>query len=437
MTTVLDAPLLRDDFYCSLLAYCPMTHSLAVGLGNRVYIWSEAYEVRPMTSATNSSAYLTSLTFSSSQGRRAILASGRGDGQVTLWSMFEPEPRFEAQQPHPIACLAWRPTTTIRLSQRNETSTKLVATEELLVGDEVGNVYYYVVEWPDEEDRENEEWHGAMKMLARISVHSQQICGIAWSPDGSLFATGGNDNACCLFEVSSLEIWRLEALSAEYGPDEIHRNGPEGFRRHYLVPGRGRIAAITMGQEKHKWIHGAAVKAIAFCPWQRGLIATGGGSNDRCIHFFHTDSGACLATITVCAQVTSLLWSTTRREICATFGYAQPEHRFRIAVFSWPDCQQVVAIPWTNSLRALYAVPYPGGPNETMTRKSRSEGGPWLSRTAEEGCLVVAGSDQSIKFHEVWADHRKSIGGSKGLLGGSDILEALEGFDKEGHEVIR
>jgi hypothetical protein len=95
----------------------------------------------------------------------------------------------------------------------------------------------------------------------------------------------------------------------------------------------------------HSFRHSAAVKAIAFAPWQPNLLATGGGSNDRRIHFFHTGSGATLALINVFSQVTSLVWSTTRREIVATFGYSQPEHEIRIAVFSWPSCECVVRIP--------------------------------------------------------------------------------------------
>ncbi len=49
----------------------------------------------------------------------------------------------------------------------------------------------------------------------------------------------------------------------------------------------------------------------------------------------------------------------------------------------------------------------------------------------------MASSDESVKFHEIWTGSRKSTGGSAGLLGGSDILEGLEGIDKEGLEVIR
>jgi hypothetical protein len=58
-----------------------------------------------------------------------------------------------------------------------------------------------------------------------------------------------------------------------------------------------------------------------------------------------------------------------------------------------------------------------------------------MSRTTQEGCIVVA-SDETVNFHEVWSADRKATVGGKGLLGGSCILEGLEGIDKEG-EIIR
>lgn len=334
----------------------------------------------------------------------------------------------------------------------------MMSTEELLVGDEVGNIYYYSIEWMSKQQVDIHGWTGAMTLLAKITVHSQQICGLAWSHDGEYFATGANDNACCLFEVKSIltppndspqedsAIYRspLQTLLGGFGlpnfiartrtHSEIMETVADGVHatRSRVIPGQSGSLVIGEGRQKHKWMHSAAIKAVAFCPWQRGLIATGGGSNDRAIHFYHTFSGACLATINVHAQVTSLIWSTTRREIAATFGYAQPDHPYRVAVFSWPDCRQIVAIPWGNDLRALYAIPYPGGPGETTNM-----GETLYSRTREEGCIVVACSDESVKFHEVWSGARRSTGGNLGLLGGSDILESLEGIDKEGAEIIR
>lgn len=319
--------------------------------------------------------------------------------------------------------------TTIRPSRCPTHPGIQVNTEDLLVGDEIGNIYYYSVEWPDSWEISRSSWSGAMTLLARITIHTQQICGLSYSCDGVMFASGGNDNLCCLFKTSS--VLRGPNEKAEEVEEVFF--GADGTRRVHSLSGRPGIKQLTTGSEKHRWVHGAAVKAIAFCPWRDGLVATGGGSNDKCIHFYHTTSGTCLATISVQAQVTSLIWSTTRREIAATFGYAQPEHPYRIAVFSWPGCKQVAAIPWEGEHRALFAISYPGGPNESHTSR---EGGRGLTRTAREGCIVVASSDESVKFHEVWTASPKATVGGEGLLGGSDILEALEGIDKEG-EVIR
>lgn len=116
----------------------------------------------------------------------------------------QPLSRFEVQQPCPIACVAWRPTVSLRQSRNHVTTGLLVKIEDLVVGDETGNIYYYSVEWPEAWKVDRNGWAGVMTLLARISIHSQQICGLAWSYDGALLATGGNDNLCCLFRASGI-----------------------------------------------------------------------------------------------------------------------------------------------------------------------------------------------------------------------------------------
>ncbi|KAI0531686.1 WD40-repeat-containing domain protein [Xylaria digitata] len=457
---VLDAPGLRDDFYCSIMDYSKSCNTLAVGLGNLLYGWSEATGVNLLNASIKDGSWLTSVAFSSEKGNKSILAFGRSNGYLSLMSLFDSLlPRFEAQQPAPVACLCWRPTVTMRPSLSPTKAGLMVATEDLLVGDEMGDIYYYSIEWPAAWEVARENWPGAMTLLVRIKVHSQQICGLAWSPTGADFATGGNDNLCCLFHADKVLETESEGAKASIstlasastaaststsvagasqtastsssGPSSAAVSPCAGEEPDYYTMPRNLVRYLPAGSEKHRWRHAAAVKAIAFCPWREGLIATGGGSNDKCIHFYHTTSGAALATISVAAQVTSLIWSKTRREIAATFGYAQPDHPFRIAVFSWPDCRQVAAVPWEGEHRALYAVAYPGGPSDTYRTKERLK-----SRTAEEGCLVVASSDESVKFHEVWLAGRKATALGSGVLAGSDILEMEEGIDKEG-DVIR
>ncbi|KAF2446830.1 WD40 repeat-like protein [Karstenula rhodostoma CBS 690.94] len=431
---------LRDDYYCSLLAYSHNARCLAVGLGNFVHLWSERKGVDTPESlnilSTTGMAdvqHVTSLSFSSNPGGQAILAVARADGRIALWSPFDSEPRFDATQPKPISSIAFRTNPVKRPSLRDNNMT--VPTEELLVGDEAGHIYFYSIEWPTETESAIFGWNGAMTLLARMTVHSQQICGLAWSPDGELFASGGNDNACYLFETRRV----LSSSNMDNNdPATVNvRRGPDGESIYTVAPDRSTVVQISGTQAKHKWELNAAVKAIAFCPWQRGLLAIGGGSNDRCIHFYHTMTGACLATIDCAAQVTSLIWSQTRREIAATFGFAQPEHPFRVAVFAWPSCEQVVAIPWFDESRALYAIPYPGGPGAGAEARSPGEDGVWWRRGVEEGCIVVAASDAAIRFHEIWAGGKKGVGSAAGLLGGSDILEGLHGIEREGGPTIR
>ncbi|PYH45232.1 WD40 repeat domain-containing protein [Aspergillus saccharolyticus JOP 1030-1] len=537
---ILDAPLLRDDFYCSTLAYSPTSGILAVGLGHRVYLWSEDFGVQhPPLSDQHPSNYVTSLAFSSDNGGKSILAASRQSGMLCLWSVFDAEVRFEISHPESITCVAFKQTKSRRLSERFRHME--VDVEDLAVGDDLGNIWYYSVEWPDDAILDRYDWSGAMTLLAKIAAHTQQICGISWSPDGSFLATGGNDNFCLLFELQTILPPRelnlsVQSCSSYHSSHQStcrsgQSGGTEGTgslshptessrRRHRrrslignllppwalsyvrpfatsllnhtgsLITGGEKTIMVPANRQKHRLLHGAAVKAIAFAPWQPSLLATGGGSNDRTIHFYHAPTGACLATIHVYAQVTGLIWSKTRREIVATFGFAQPEHPYRIAVFAWPTCEQIAAIPWgphgsswdsadndpvVDCGRALCAVSYPGRPHSfergisdetddattssaanhdrlagqsryqpSRRRTSRAfvrprakEGGLWCSRTMHEGCIIVASSDQSVKFHEVWSGSKQSTAAVAGSFGGSGILEGLEGLEKPGDEIIR
>ncbi|GAO15018.1 hypothetical protein UVI_02027570 [Ustilaginoidea virens] len=378
---VLDAPNLRNDFYCSTLAYSQSFQTLAVGLGNVVYTWSDKEGVRSVNGHQSDGVWLTTLSFSSEKGDKGVFAAGRSDCSVVVMSLAEAAPRFEIQQPHAVSCLSWRSCPVLRQSCNPFSSDELVPTEDLVVGDESGTLYYYVVEWSRDLAH---HWPGSITLVARISVHRQQICGLAWSADGELFASGANDNLCALFQV-------CEVLA----PHDVHQ---------------------------------AAVKAIAFCPWLKGLVATGGGSNDKQIHFFHTSSGSSLATISVAAQVTSLIWSSSKREIAATFGYAHPEHPYRIAVFSWPDCSRIAVIPWETELRALHAVPY-----SRVFKKQRNSD---RRSTVVNECIVVASSDEKVKFFEVWSSKGSKAVTKPSMFRGSDILEDLQGIMKEG-DVIR
>eukprot|EP00261_Vitis_vinifera_P028139 XP_010662198.1 PREDICTED: cell division cycle 20.2, cofactor of APC complex-like [Vitis vinifera] len=62
--------------------------------------------------------------------------------------------------------------------------------------------------------------------------------------------------------------------------------------------------------------HTTAVKALTWCPFQRNLLASGGGGNDQCIKFWNTHTGS---------QVCALLWNKKERELLSSHGFSQKQ----------------------------------------------------------------------------------------------------------------
>jgi len=100
----------------------------------------------------------------------------------------------------------------------------------------------------------------SVTLMLRISVHTQQICGLAFSKEGNTFATGGNDNLCCLFDTNKV----LDGTNLTPNTEQEVLLGPDGIRHIRTVTGAVQVKEIATGAEKRRWIHGAAVR-IHFC----------------------------------------------------------------------------------------------------------------------------------------------------------------------------
>ena len=118
--------------------------------------------------------------------------------------------------------------------------------------------------------------------VATLDGHAQEICGLKWSPDGRYLASGSNDN--------TVVIW-----DKNYARDPIYV-----FNEHR-----------------------AAVKAIAWCPWQSNLLATGGGTYDGKIRLWNIFSGNILQTLDAKSQISCLLWSRQHKELISSHGFQQ------------------------------------------------------------------------------------------------------------------
>ena len=124
-------------------------------------------------------------------------------------------------------------------------------------------------------------------IVATFRGHRQEVCGLKWSTSGQQLASGGNDNL--------LYIWDRSMASMHSRSQWLHRLED----------------------------HTAAVKALAWCPFQRNLLASGGGGSDGCIKFWNTHTGACLNSVDTGSQVCALLWNKNERELLSSHGFMQ------------------------------------------------------------------------------------------------------------------
>ena len=109
-----------------------------------------------------------------------------------------------------------------------------------------------------------------------LQVHQQEVCGLKWSPSGNQLASGGNDNLLHIFDASS--IGNQQALH--------------------------RLDA-----------HQAAVKArVVSVPVQ--LVKAGGGTADRCIKFWNTNTGAMLNSVDTHCKCARCSGTRTNESFC-------------------------------------------------------------------------------------------------------------------------
>lgn len=147
-----------------------------------------------------------------------------------------------------------------------------------------------------------------------LTGHTQEVCGLKWNTEDGQLASGGNDN--------NLMVW-----------DKLSETPLYRFTEHT-----------------------AAVKAIAWSPHRRHLLASGGGTADRTIKFWNTATGQLVKDVDTGSQVCNLAWSQNSDEIVSTHGYSQNQ----IVVWRYPRMEQIVSLTG-HTFRVLYLAMSPDG----------------------------------------------------------------------------
>jgi len=311
---ILDAPELMDDYYLNLLSWSS-SNSLAVALSQSVYIWDAATgAIKELLNLPDADDYVSSVSFIPQGGNH--LAVGTAGNVIQLWDV-EAGKQVRTLRGHSarVGALAWNNHMLTSGSRDNSILNHDVRIQNNIIG--------------------------------TMTSHTQEVCGLSWSPDGSYLASGANDNTLCIYDAAAT------------------------------------TSTQTAGQPRHMLTdHQAAVKALAWSPHERNLLASGGGTADRCIKFWNASSGSLINSVDTGSQVCALQWSPFEKEILSSHGFAENQ----LCLWKYPSMARTKELKGHTS-RVLHMAVSP------------------------DGSLVCSGAaDETLRFWNVFASEGKRKG---------------------------
>lgn len=144
----LEAPGLKDDFYCNVTSWSALSNRIAVGLHNSVYTWSTDNDV--MLIHQDHTATITAVKYSNDD----YIAIGKDNGLIVLVSQLQNESKaVYHNNGKSVFCFAWMP------------DSKL-----FFAGDSNGDVKCLKVE-------ETPDGRMELILVCKIECHQQQVCG--------------------------------------------------------------------------------------------------------------------------------------------------------------------------------------------------------------------------------------------------------------------
>ncbi|CAF3632235.1 unnamed protein product [Rotaria socialis] len=292
---VLDAPDLQDDFYLNLIDWSP-SNILSVALGPCVYLHNaQSNSVQLLCDFTHTqlpvpnnhrlniigSDTVTSVNWSEWSN---IIAVGTQRGHVHIYDVTTRK-RIQSICKHTnrVGVLAW-----------NDWSLCSGSRDRSILEHDIRQ----------------------QSTVNHLRGHTQEVCGLKWSHDKSILASGGNDN--------NLFLW-----SKSQSTQPLH-----SFNDHI-----------------------AAVKAIAWSPHQHGLLASGGGAADRHIRFRSSLTCQTSNVFDTGSQVCQLIWSkNSPNELVSTHGVTENH----IVLWKYPTMEPLAKLIG-HRLRVLYLAMSPDG----------------------------------------------------------------------------
>lgn len=249
---ILDAPGLINDYYLNLLDW--RANRISIALGDTLYNYNVSTKnASEIFNISNSKGYISCVKSFENK-----LAIGDSTGQIQIYD-YEMERIVDrkAYNKGRVGCIDF--------------SDKFMSS-----GDKSGTIY-------NADLRVN---NNRINNLTIFEGHTQEVCGLKWSPNYNYLASGSNDD--------TVRVWKVGS------PISKQLSG-----------------------------HESAVKALDWCPWKSNILCTGGGSKDKTIKFWDIDSGDFgshvkpYKSVSVNSQVCTINYLNKYKEIVTGHGFQE------------------------------------------------------------------------------------------------------------------
>ncbi|KAI5884964.1 WD40 repeat-like protein [Schizophyllum commune H4-8] len=336
---VLDAPELAEDFYLNLVDWSS-TNVLGVGLGACVYLWTaHNAQVSKLCDLSSVNDQISSVSWVQ---KGSLLAVGTFSGRLYIYDASTLQLSRQYTQAHSqrIGSLAWN-------------------SHLLSSGSRDRMIHHRDVREP------------GIDPVRRSNGHRQEVCGLKWSNgvDGGhasgvgsgpagLLASGGNDNKVCIWDLRGSRrpptTTPSNMVSVGLGSRDSRASASGS------ASGSGDEANGDSNYLFKFHAHTAAVKALAWDPHVSGILATGGGTQDKHIRWWNCQNAALLGELDTGSQVCNLIWSLTSHELVSTHGYSSSHAQNQICIWKYPSLEMVASLTGHMN-RVLYLAMSPDG----------------------------------------------------------------------------
>ncbi|XP_044367780.1 protein FIZZY-RELATED 2, partial [Triticum aestivum] len=195
------------------------------------------------------------------------------------------------------------------------------------------------------------------------------VCSVSWAQRGTHLAVGTNQGTVQIWDATRCK--RMRTM-------ESHRMRVGALAWNSSLLSSGSRDKNILHHDLH------------------GLLASGGGTADRCIRFWNTTTNTHLSSMDTGSQVCNLVWSKNVNELVSTHGYSQNQ----IIVWRYPTMSKLATLTG-HTFRVLYLAISPDGQT-----------------------IVTGAGDETLRFWNVFPSPKSQSSDSLSSIGATSFVRS-------------